>query len=96
LNNKDGITAQKGGQDIKFDFRVEMPKRVLWCAYIKRNKTAESKIVAESSGFKSDHQPAESKKELKSAIKINIERAHAILGQSNEDITQKTMAALNM
>jgi hypothetical protein len=54
------------------------------------------KIAAESSNIKSDNQPAESKKVLKSAIKMNIERAHAILGHSNEDMTQKTAAALNM
>ncbi len=37
-----------------------------------------------------------SKKGLKSAIKMNIERTHAILGHSNEDTTQKTAVALNM
>jgi hypothetical protein len=78
--NKDGITAQKGGQVIKFNIRVKTPKRVLWCAYIKRKEPAESKIAAESSNFKSDNQPAESKKGLKSAIKKSTERAHAILG----------------
>jgi hypothetical protein len=72
-----------------------MPKGVLWCAYIKRNEP-KSEIAAESSDLKSNNQPAESKKELKSAIKMNIERAHAILGHSNEDTTQKTTAALNM
>jgi hypothetical protein len=46
--------------------------------------------------MKSDDQLAESKKGLESAIKMNIERAHAILGHSNEDTTQKTAAALNM
>ncbi len=59
----------------------------MWCAYIKRKESAESEIVAESSNFKSDNQPAERKKELKSLIKMNIERAHAILGDSNEDMT---------
>jgi hypothetical protein len=68
----------------------------LWCAHIKRKEPAESKIAAESSIFKSDNQPAESRKVLKSAIKMNIERVHAILGHSNEDTTQKTVAALNM
>ncbi len=29
-NKKDGIAVQKGGQVIKFDFRVETPKGVLW------------------------------------------------------------------
>jgi hypothetical protein len=30
-NKKDGIAVQKGGQVIKFEIRVEMPKGVLWC-----------------------------------------------------------------
>jgi hypothetical protein len=94
-NKKDGITVQKGGQDIKFEIRVEMPKGVLWCAYIKRNEP-KSEIAAESGDLKSNNQPAESKKGLKSAIKMNIERAHAILGHSNEHTTQKMAAALNM
>jgi hypothetical protein len=33
---------------------------------------------------------------LKSAIQINIKRAHAILRHSNEDVSQKTATALNM
>jgi hypothetical protein len=94
-NKKDGITVQKGEQVIKFDIRVEMPKGVLWCAYIKRNEP-ESEIAVESSDLKSNNQPAESKKGLKSAIKMNIERSLAILGHSNEDTTQKMAAALNM
>ncbi len=52
--------------------------------------------MAESSDFKSDNQPAKSKKGLKSAIKMDIKRAHAILGHSNEYTTHKTVAALNM
>jgi hypothetical protein len=67
----------------------------LWCAYIKRNEP-KSEIAAESSDLKSKNQPAKSKKGLKSAIKMNIERVHAILGHSNEDTTQKMAAALNM
>ncbi len=67
----------------------------MWCAYIKVKEPAESKIAAESSSFKSENQPAESKKELKSAIKMNIKRAHAILGYSNEDTTGKTAVALS-
>jgi hypothetical protein len=73
-----------------------MPKGVLWCAYIKRKQPAESKILAESSNFKSDDQPAEREKGLKSAVKMNIKRVHAILGHSNEDTPGKTVAALNM
>jgi hypothetical protein len=72
-----------------------MPKGVLWCAYIKRNEP-KFEIVAESSDLKSNNQPTESKKWLKSAIKMNIEKAHAILGHSNGDTTQKTAAGLNM
>jgi hypothetical protein len=74
---------------------VETQKGVLWCAYIKRNEP-KSEIAAESSNLKSNNQPAESEKGLKSAIKMNIERAHAILGHSNEDTTQKKAVALNM
>ncbi len=33
-NKNDGIAVQKGGQVIKFDVRVEMPKGVLWCEYV--------------------------------------------------------------
>jgi hypothetical protein len=56
----------------------------LWCAYIKRNEP-KSEIAAESSDLKNNNQIAESKKGLKSAIKMNIERVHAILGHSSED-----------
>ncbi len=94
-NIKDGIAVQKGGQVIKFDIRVKMPKGVLWCAYIKRNEP-KSEIAAESSDLISNYQLAESKKGLKSAIKMNIQRVHAILGHSNEDTTQKIAAALSM
>ena len=34
-NKKDGITVEKGTRVIKFDIRVETPKGLLWCAYIK-------------------------------------------------------------
>ncbi len=85
-NKNDGIAVEKGGRVIKFDIRVETPKGVLWCACIKRNEP-KSKIVAESSDLKNNNQTAESKKGLKSAINMNIERAHAILGHSNEDTT---------
>jgi hypothetical protein len=47
-NNKDEITAQKGGQVIKFDIRAKTPNEVLWCAYIKRKEPAKSKIEEES------------------------------------------------
>jgi hypothetical protein len=53
-NKKDGIAVQKGGQVIKFDIRVETPKGVLWCAYIKRNEP-KHEIVAKSSDFKNNN-----------------------------------------
>jgi hypothetical protein len=85
-NKKGGIAVQKSGKVIKFDIRVEMPKGVLWCAYIRRNEP-KSEIAAESSDLKNNNRIAESKKGLKSAIKMNFERAHAILGHSNEGTT---------
>ena len=39
VHRRDGITLEKNGRVIKFDMRVETPKGVLWCAYIKRNDT---------------------------------------------------------
>jgi hypothetical protein len=44
---------------------------------------------------KSD-QPNESVQELAPAIKMNIERAHAILGHASEGATRQTAAALGM
>ncbi len=58
-NKKDGIAVQKGGRVIKFDIRVEAPKGVLWCAYIKRNEP-KSEIVAESSGLKNNNKTVKS------------------------------------
>jgi len=40
--------------------------------------------------------PVRDEKEIKSVLKLNIERAHAILGHSNENTTQKTAAALDI
>jgi hypothetical protein len=34
-NKKDGNAVQKSVRVVKFDIRVETPKGVLWCAYIK-------------------------------------------------------------
>jgi hypothetical protein len=45
MDKKDGITVQKGGGLIKFDIRVETPKGVLWCAYIKQQES-ENKVAA--------------------------------------------------
>jgi hypothetical protein len=36
------------------------------------------------------------KKKVKSVLKLNIEQAHAILGDSNEDTTRKTAVALDI
>ncbi len=94
-NKTDGIAVQKGRRVIKFDIRVETPKEVLWCAYIKRNEP-KNEIAAESSDLKNNNQTMESKKGLKSALKMNSERVHAILGHSNEDTTEKTAVVLNM
>ncbi len=44
----------------------------------------------------SDNQPKEIVSVLPSAIKMNIEQAHAILGHASEDTTRRTAAALNM
>ncbi len=44
----------------------------------------------------SDNHPKEIVNVLPPAIKMNIERAHAILGHSSEDTTRQTAAALNM
>ena len=35
-NKKDGLSVKKGGRVIKFEIRVEIPKGVLWCAYIRQ------------------------------------------------------------
>jgi hypothetical protein len=71
-NKKDGITVQKGGQIIKLDIRVETPKGVLWCAYIKRNDS-ENEIATELSDTVSNNQPVKCKKEIKSIYKMSIE-----------------------
>ena len=91
VNKKDGITVKKGSRVIKFDIRAEIPKGILWCAYIKCLKPDEE-IAVEMS----DNQPKESVKELMLAIKMNIEQAHAILGHSSKDTRRPTTAALNM
>jgi hypothetical protein len=88
---KDDITLQKGSQVMKFDIKVETPKGVFWCTYIKQPE-ANGEIAAGVS----DNQPKEIVSILPSAIKMNIERAHAILGHSSEDTTRRTAAALNM
>ena len=59
---KVGITAQKGGQIIKFDIRVETLKGVLWCAYINQPEP-ESKVAAGMIDNKVDNQTINSMKE---------------------------------
>jgi hypothetical protein len=93
-NKKDGLSVKKGRQVIKFDIRVETPKGVLWCAYIQRPES-EGEVAAGMSEDKSD-QPNESMQELVPAIKMNIERAHAILGHASKGATRRTAAALGM
>jgi hypothetical protein len=94
-NKKDGITVEKGTQVIIFDIRVKTPKGVLWCAYIKRPES-NREITAGMSNNKSINQPKGSVQELTPEIKMNIERAHAILGHSSEETTWRTAAALGM
>ena len=62
-NKKTGITACKGNREIKFDIRVETPKGVLWCAYIKRNDS-ENEVATEASDVVSDNPPVRDKKEV--------------------------------
>ena len=90
-NKKDSITLQKGSQVIKFDIKVETPKGVLWCAYIKQPES-DGEIAARMS----NNQPKRSVKQLMPAIKMNIEQAHAILGHSSKDTTRWMAAALNI
>ena len=94
-SKKNGITVCKGNRKIKFDIRIEMPKGVLWCAYIKRHDP-ENEVATEANDVISDNPPVRDEKEIKSVLKLNIERAHAILGHSNENATRKTAAALDI
>jgi hypothetical protein len=71
-DKNDGITVQKGGQIIKFDIRVETPKRVLWCAYIKQSEP-KSEVAAGMIDNKVGNQTIKCVKKLTPAIKMNIE-----------------------
>jgi len=93
-NKKDGLSVKKGRRVIKFDIRVETPKGVLWCAYIRRPES-EGEVAAGMSDDKGDNQPNKSV-QLNPAIKMSIYRAHAILGHSSEGKTRQTAAALGM
>ncbi len=93
-NKKDGLSVEKGGWSIKFDIRVETPKGELWCAYIRRPES-EGEVAAGMSGNKGDNQPNKSV-QPNPAIKMSIERAHAILGHSSEGKTRQTAAVLGI
>jgi hypothetical protein len=84
-DKKDGITVQKGGRIIKYDIRLKTPKGVLWCTYIKWPEP-EGKVAAGMS----KNQSVKRVKELTSVIKMNIERAHVILGHASMDAIWQT------
>ena len=68
---------------------------MLWCAYIKRHDP-ENEFATEANDVVSNNPHVRDEKEIKSVLKLNIERVHAILGHSNENTTQKTAAALDI
>ena len=70
-SKKNGITVCKGNRKIKFDIRIEMPKGVLWCAYIKRHDP-ENAVATEANDVISNNPPARDEKEIKSVLKLNI------------------------
>jgi len=53
-SKKNGITACKGNHEIKFNIRVETPKGVLWCAYIKRHDP-KNEVATEANDVVSDN-----------------------------------------
>ncbi len=95
-NSIDGITLEKKVPVIKFDMRVETPKGVLWCVYIKRNDTDGELAVGLSNENMDSELIQKDVKALEPILKMHIGRAHAILGHASEDATQKMAAALNM
>ena len=50
----DGLSVEKRGLIIKFDIRVETPKGVLWCAYIRRSED-KGEVAAGMSDDKCDN-----------------------------------------
>jgi hypothetical protein len=78
-NKNDGITVQKGRQVIKFDIRVETPKGALWCAYIKWPEPDCNIATGVSNGNPAKQTIVSMQEILPPAIKVNIEKAHAIL-----------------
>ena len=87
---KDGLSVEKKGLVIKFDIRIETPKGVLWCAYIRRPEDKGEVAAGMSNDNKGDNRPVK----LNLAIKMSIDQAHAILGHSSEAKTRETAAAL--
>ena len=69
----------------KFGIRVESPKGVLWCAYIRRPES-EGEVAAGMSNDKGDNKPNKSV-QPNPAIKMSIEQARAILGHSSKGKT---------
>ena len=55
-NKKDGLSVKKGGCVIKFDIRVETPKGVLWCAYI-RQPESKGEVAAGMSNDRGNNRP---------------------------------------
>jgi len=92
---KDGLSVQKGGWVIKFDIRVKTPKGIVLCAHIRRPESEGEVAAGMSDDILDDNQPNKSM-QLNLAIKMSIERAHAILGHSSEGKTHKTAAALDI
>jgi hypothetical protein len=70
-NKKDGLSVEKGGRVIRFDIRVETPKGVLWCVYIRRPES-KGEVAAGMSDNKSDNQPNISV-QLNPVIKMSID-----------------------
>jgi hypothetical protein len=53
---KDGLSVEKGGRVISFDIRVETPKGVLWCAYIRRPESKGEVVAGMSSNDRGGNQ----------------------------------------
>jgi hypothetical protein len=69
---KDGLSVKKRGLVIKFDIRIETPKGVLWCVYIRRPEDKGEVAAGMRDENKGDNQPNKSVK-LNPAIKMSID-----------------------
>ena len=69
---KDGLSVEKKGLVIKFDIRIETPKGVLWCVYIRRPEDKGEVAAGMRDENKGDNQPNKSVK-LNPAIKMSID-----------------------